>query len=170
MKVKNILLGFTLFFHTTSLTVHSQTLDKPLKESIREYLQTQQVSGSVLVVNRDKVIFNEGVGLADRSRTIPNLPSTTFPLGSITKAMVAVCIMQLHETGKLSINDHLSVYLSDFPNSSSIKLSHLLTHTSGIPSLPIVVGYQNPIDIVNKAAKRPSKFSAGAGWDYNDLN
>jgi CubicO group peptidase (beta-lactamase class C family) len=170
MKVPNILLSFALFFHTTSITVHSQTPDKPLKDSIREYLRSQQVSGSVLVVKGDKVIFNEGVGLADRSRAVPNLPSTTFPIGSITKAMVAVCILQLQETGKLSINDRLSMYLPEFPNSKNIKLSHLLNHTSGIPDIPLGLGFLKPINIVNKAANKQSKFSAGLKWDYNDLN
>jgi CubicO group peptidase (beta-lactamase class C family) len=170
MKVKKVLLGITLFFQTTIMPVHSQAPEKSLKDTLREYLLTQQVSGSVLVVNKDKVIFNEGVGLADRNHSIPNLPSTTFPIGSITKAMVAVCIMQLQETGKLSVNERLSNYLPEFPNSRKIKISNLLNHTSGIPSIPIGVGYQKPIDIVNKAAKRPCKFSAGAAWDYNDLN
>ena len=170
MKGKNVLLGIILFFQTATITAYSQAPEKPLKESIREYLLTQQISGSVLVVHHDEVLFNEGVGLADRNHVTPNLPTTTFPIGSITKAMVAVCIMQLQETGKLSVNEPLSNYLPEFPNSRKIKLRNLLYHTSGIPSLQIGVGYQKPIDIVNKTAKRPSEFSPGTGWGYNDLN
>jgi D-alanyl-D-alanine carboxypeptidase len=65
-------------------------------------------------------------------------PSTKFRVGSITKTFVAVCIMKLEEAGLLSIEDPIDNYLRSslvndtIMSSGTVKIRHLLNHTSGI--------------------------------------
>ena len=66
------------------------------------------------------------------------LPESKFRVGSITKTMVATCILKLEENGLLNTEDPIDNYLratlvNDTINSSStLKIRHLLNHTSGI--------------------------------------
>ena len=92
------------------------------------------ISGTILIAKDSKIVFSKGYGLADRENNIANTPGTVFRIGSITKPITAIAIMQLHEKGKLDINDTLNKYLNNFPNGDKITIFNLLTHTSGIPS------------------------------------
>ena len=66
------------------------------------------------------------------------LPESKFRVGSITKTMVATCILKLEESGLLNTEDPIDNYLrSTLVNdtiipSTILKIRHLLNHTSGI--------------------------------------
>lgn len=115
--------------HINTLEIENQ-LDSLIMPLVDEGL----LSGSILIAKDGQIVFAKGYGLADRENNIPNTPETIFRIGSITKPITAMAIMQLHERNKLNINDSLSKYLHDFPNGDKITLYHLLTHTSGLPS------------------------------------
>jgi len=57
---------------------------------------------------------------------------TPFVAGSITKTFIATTVMSLVDDGALSIDDHLSKWLPDYPNADEITLRQLLSHTSGV--------------------------------------
>ncbi|MGH7250103.1 MAG: serine hydrolase domain-containing protein, partial [Minisyncoccia bacterium] len=60
---------------------------------------------------------------------------TKFNLGSMNKMFTAVAIAQLVEQGRLSFEDPLAKYMPNFPDKKSsqkIRISHLLSHTSGL--------------------------------------
>jgi len=92
------------------------------------------LSGSILIAKSGKIVFAKGYGFADRETKVPNTPETIFRIGSITKPITAIAVMQLHQKGKLNINDPLNKYLHGFPNGDKITIYNLLTHTSGLPS------------------------------------
>ncbi|MFP3359958.1 serine hydrolase domain-containing protein, partial [Planococcus sp. SIMBA_143] len=76
---------------------------------------------------------------------LPLSPDTVFGVGSITKAITAIAILQLQESGKLNVHDPVSNYLPEFktPNeeqSEKISLHQFLTHSSGIPPLATLMG------------------------------
>jgi CubicO group peptidase (beta-lactamase class C family) len=91
-------------------------------------------SGNILIAKEGNVIFEKSYGFADRELNIPNSRNTKFCIGSLTKQFTAVLIMQLAESGKLDlqapITKYLDFYRKDFGD--SIKIHHLLTHTSGL--------------------------------------
>jgi len=93
-------------------------------------------SGVVLVAREGKPIFNKAYGMADREQSVPNQVDTKFCIGSMGKMFTAVAIAQLVEQGKLSYDDKIGEYLgSDWILSEvgeKVKISHLLSHTSGI--------------------------------------
>jgi CubicO group peptidase (beta-lactamase class C family) len=141
-----------------------------LQNRIREYLLSSNISGAVSVVKNNQIIFNEGVGYANTEKQLLNQPSTTYPIGSISKVFVATSIMKLQEENKLNIQDPVSKYIPNFPNGNNIKLYNLLTHTSGIQPLRWQKGDTTPLQLVQEIEKLPIKFQAGEKWDYLDAN
>ena len=60
-----------------------------------------------------------------------------FLIASPTKPFVAIAAMMLLEQGKLQLDQRVQRYLPDFRSGGkeSIRLIHLLTHTSGLPDM-----------------------------------
>jgi D-alanyl-D-alanine carboxypeptidase len=60
----------------------------------------------------------------------------SFQIGSNTKIMTAAVILLLHEEGRLSVYDPLSVWLPEIsarlPHGADITLRQLLQHRSGV--------------------------------------
>jgi CubicO group peptidase (beta-lactamase class C family) len=78
-------------------------------------------------------------GYADFERKIPLQNNSVFHLASIAKLFVGIAIMQLVETGKLSLEDKLATVLPEFrmddERASEITIKQLLSHTSGMPDV-----------------------------------
>jgi CubicO group peptidase (beta-lactamase class C family) len=120
-----------------------QTDRLSVSEFVREldaYLETNTendlFSGVVLFAREGKPIFKKAYGMADRERNISNQLNTKFCIGSMGKMFTAVAIAQLVEQGKLSYDDLIGKYLgADWIQpevGEKVKISHLLSHTSGI--------------------------------------
>jgi CubicO group peptidase (beta-lactamase class C family) len=91
---------------------------------------------SVLIRRHDSILLEKSYGLADMQTREPVTSSTLFNLGSISKTFVANAILILREQGKLSLSDSLIRYFPEFRNkpiAASVRIRHLLTHTSGLP-------------------------------------
>lgn len=139
MKKFTLLFIICIFAVQTGFTqsnahINTQEMENKVDSLIKPLVDEGLLSGSILIAIRGNILFAKGYGLADRENSIPNTPETIFRIGSITKPITAIAIMQLHERNKLNINDPLSKYLHDFPNGDKITLYHLLTHTSGLAS------------------------------------
>jgi D-alanyl-D-alanine carboxypeptidase len=61
-------------------------------------------------------------------------PATLFPIGSITKSMTAVVVLQLVHEGVLSLDAPIGRWLPEYPAWGAVTLRRLLDMTSGIPS------------------------------------
>ena len=146
-----------------------------LNNYVKAYVAIDQFRGSVLVAKNGKVLLCKGYGMANYEHDIPNTPQTKFRLASITKQFTAMAIMQLKEKGLLSVNDTLSKYIPDYPNGDKINIHHLLTHTSGIPNLPVfpeskkkkLESYtlEQRIELFKHA---PLAFKPGEKYSYNN--
>ena len=80
------------------------------------------------------VLFRESVGLRQVTpEPLPMTVKTLFDLASLTKVVATTSVVfRLLERGALRLDDLVSRFLpGDFGN---IRLSHLLTHTSGLPA------------------------------------
>ena len=114
-------------------------------EVIEAAIANKDIPGAVLAIVRDgKMAYLKAYG---NKRVYPNAePMTTgtvFDMASCSKTMsTAVCTMILVERGKIRLSDAVSVYLPGFQNwvsedgkdKKTIRVSDLLTHTSGLPS------------------------------------
>ena len=97
-------------------------------EDLRNRLKIPGMSAAI--VKDQKVLWAEGFGFADLEKKIPATPNTLFHLASVTKTFAATLIMQLVEQGKLSLDEPMSRYSTEFKN-DSVKIKHVITHTSG---------------------------------------
>lgn len=106
-------------------------------QRIFEPFTSSTAGNSVAVLWNHQVIYSHVAGWADVQKQVPITPETPFCIGSITKTMVALCIMQLVEAGKIKLDDPVEKHLrsiqihSPFVN-NPIRIRHLLTHTSGL--------------------------------------
>jgi CubicO group peptidase (beta-lactamase class C family) len=137
-------------------------------------------NGSVLIAENGHVVYEKSIGYIDKSRQIPNTDTTRFNLASLSKPFTAVAILQLVQKGKLKLDDPFIKYFPDFPY-PAIRIRHLLTHTSGLPSVEkeeaaYVSAHPNEI-VTNEnayahlvAAKSPLVFQPGDNEAYNNMN
>jgi D-alanyl-D-alanine carboxypeptidase len=133
-------------------------------------------SGVVLIAKDGKPVFSQAYGYADRDKKIANTLDTPFLLGSMNKLFTGLAIGQLVEQGKLSYEDPLSKFVPHYPDPESarrIRIKHLLSHTSGLPSfnpsfsLPgdRAVTVQATLDSIDR---KPPQFEPGTKWSYSN--
>lgn len=121
----------------TTPASQSQTIASHVDDFLTTEVQDMGFSGSVLIARGGKILFSKGYSMADWDHHLPNTPYTKFYIGSLSKQFTAMAILILQEQGKLHVQDHLCSYLSDCPKAwQPITIHHLLTHTSGFPTLP----------------------------------
>jgi D-alanyl-D-alanine carboxypeptidase len=92
--------------------------------------------GGVLSVMGPGWRYMRAIGMADPDVQRPIDCDMAFQIGSATKMMTATVILQLHEEGRLSVDDPLSAYLPDIaarlPHGAEMTLRQLLRHTAGV--------------------------------------
>jgi CubicO group peptidase (beta-lactamase class C family) len=89
---------------------------------------------SAAVVAEGEIVWSAGLGQADPADDIPATPTTSYHLASLTKPYAAVLIMQLVEQGLVDLDDPVTRYGIDMESAGTIRLRHLLNHTShGVP-------------------------------------
>lgn len=103
-----------------------------LQKTLDRVREQQEIPGAAAAV----VIPGQGVwtgtsGEADTRTHRPVTDHTLFAAGSITKTFVAALMLKLVERDLLDLDEHLSRWVPEFPNSRLITLRQLLNHTSG---------------------------------------
>ncbi|WP_052262259.1 serine hydrolase domain-containing protein [Pseudoalteromonas luteoviolacea] len=91
---------------------------------------------TVSIVKDDKIVMLKGYGFSDvSSQKMVNPHTTLFRIGSITKTMTAIAVMQLVEQGKLALDVDINEYLTEFkiPDTfeDPITIAALLSHRAG---------------------------------------
>jgi CubicO group peptidase (beta-lactamase class C family) len=93
--------------------------------------------GLVVICDR-KIAYLRGFGFADIARRTPVTPRTVVSIGSTTKAMTALALMQLVDRGEVHLDDPVVTYVPFFKVNDAagprITVRELLTQTSGLPS------------------------------------
>jgi CubicO group peptidase (beta-lactamase class C family) len=89
------------------------------------------------------------------------------------KQFTAAGIMLLVQDGKVAVEDKISKYLENTPQSwQAITVRHLMTHTSGLAREgPAFDPYkvQADIDVIKSAYPLPLLFKSGDNYEYSDL-
>ncbi|NDJ60852.1 MAG: beta-lactamase family protein [Chloroflexi bacterium] len=107
---------------------------------------------AVGVVSGDQLVFAKGYGVAKAKAAasqgepvpddVPVTPQTVFRIGSISKTMTAIGLMQLWEAGRFQLDDPVNDYLKGYtiqhrdPQAQPVTFRHLLTHTGGLGEFP----------------------------------
>jgi CubicO group peptidase (beta-lactamase class C family) len=147
----------------------------------REMHRLKMPGVSMAIVEGDQIVHLRGFGRARPGGERPS-PQTPFVLGSTTKSITALAVMQLVEAGKVELDAPVQRYLpwfrvADAEASAQMTVRHLLNQTSG---LPIVEGMAILADLDDDpgAAKRQARalstlklsHPVGAAFEYSNLN
>ncbi len=101
-------------------------------------------SAQAIVFRRGKVVLAETLGWSSIKTREPLKPDAIFRLYSMTKPVVGVAVMMLHQAGQLGLHDPVAAYLPEFARmqvlcgdrlvraARPITLHDLLTHTAGL--------------------------------------
>ena len=111
-----------------------------------------QIAGAVVAVaRRGQLVYFEAFGHRDKTAGTPMTTDAIFSLASMTKPMTAVAALQLHEQGRLPMDEPLATYFPKFadravavldtakdaivdkvPPVRQITIQDLYRHTSGL--------------------------------------
>lgn len=144
-------------------------------QEIDSFLRQKEFQGTALIAQKGNILFSKGYGMANEEHKIANGLETVYRIGSISKQFVAVAILRLQEQRMLNVNDPIAKYLPDYPQGDKISIHHLLSHTSGIPSITdfeILAEIQrhptNPKQVMSYFQNLPLEFEPGTNCKYSD--
>jgi CubicO group peptidase (beta-lactamase class C family) len=143
-------------------------------------LEQRHIPGLALAVLRgDDTLLVRGYGRADITRLEAVNRATVFQLGSISKQFLAALVLALVEDRRLSLDDPVTRHLPDFPQlPPSLRVAHLLNHTSGLRELFMLPEAQAGFDDLTKSRRDlealvrqiPVDFPPGSRWSYSNTN
>ncbi len=139
-----VLMLMSLHFSSFSIaknatdTIKSQEEFGQLELSIEAVLKKYKLAGFQLSLNnKNETLWSMNYGVSSLSSGIPVDDKTLFRIGSISKTVTAVAIMQLVEQGKLELSTPIHTIIPEITISnpwrddSPITVLHLLEHTAG---------------------------------------
>jgi len=146
---------------------------------VRSRADSGEFSGTVLVAREGRILYQHACGLANREWEIPNDLGTKFEIGSMTKQFTALLVLQMVNEGKVSLEGHLTDYLSYYrrDTGSQVTVSELLSHTSGIPNFISMPGFLEGADsrrsysvreFAEKYCSGDLHFQAGSRFEYSN--
>jgi CubicO group peptidase (beta-lactamase class C family) len=106
--------------------------------AVLDAMRRDHIAGvEVAVVNASSVLLAKGYGVAALTPVTEMGADTLVRVGSISKTVVWIAIMQLVEQHRLDLDDPINLYLPpslkipDDGFSEPIRIKHLMTHTAG---------------------------------------
>jgi D-alanyl-D-alanine carboxypeptidase len=138
--INNLYSSRALYFLLLIFVSVAQTAAQNNSGKVDDYIKRQmskyQIPGlSLAVVKNGKVIKATDYGIGSVEFDTRLQPDTVFQLFSTSKIFAGVAIMQLVDDGKLSLDTPVTEVFEDVPAAwKKIRIRHLLTHTSGLPS------------------------------------
>lgn len=156
-----------------------------ITEQMQKYVDEKKIAGVVTLVARNGQIVNfDAVGMQDIRKELPMTRNTLFRIASMTKPFAAASIMMLNEEGKLKLDDPVEKYLPEFRNmwlvsemtddkafltrpARNITIRDVLTHTSGLSSLPEDSLVSSIKEYILKISGHPLLFQPGSKWRYS---
>lgn len=94
---------------------------------MRQAINRLGIKGSVLVTSNRKPMLEYATN---------NSTDTSYLINSVQKSMTAAMVMREVQKGKLKLNDPLSKFYPDVQGADSVKISNLMTMTSGLDLAP----------------------------------
>jgi CubicO group peptidase (beta-lactamase class C family) len=121
-----------------------------ITQSFKASVEAKQLPGAVIAIARKGHLgYFQAIGYVDAAKNTPMPPDAIFSIASMTKPMVSIGIMMLHDEGKLFLSDPIGKHLPALANrqlgvvkpDGTLELvapkrqptvQDLLRHTSGI--------------------------------------
>ncbi|MCA9173890.1 MAG: serine hydrolase [Planctomycetales bacterium] len=125
------------------------TVKQKLKQAIQHEVAAKDLPAfSISLVDGGQTIWSEGFGFEDADRKRPATADTIYRVGSVSKLLTDIAVMQLVERGELKLDEPVSNILPDFspadPRAKQITLRQLMSHRSGLVRESPVGNYFDP--------------------------
>ncbi|MGW2637036.1 serine hydrolase domain-containing protein [Streptomyces sp. NPDC001348] len=153
-------------------------------------IHTAGMYGAYAAVRDGGSLWRGATGVADRDTGRPVTPDMEQRIGSISKSMTAVALLQQVAAGRLDLDAPLSRYLPGLvpgQRGDRITVRMVLNHTSGIadyvryafPSLQTMstssldenrFHHFTPEQLVRMGVQAPATGSPGEKWSYSNTN
>jgi len=172
LKLSVLSIICTFFFNLSQ----AQSLESKIDKILGNQFKSNETGVSALVAKDGKILYRKAFGKANLELDVAMTTDNVFEVGSITKQFTSVSILMLLEEGKLSLEDEITKFISDYPtNGKKITLHHLLTHTSGIKSYTSMQRFgkamtidESPLNFINFFKNEPMDFDPGEKYLYNN--
>ncbi len=132
-------------------------------------LEQQGAPGmSVAITDRTHTIAIITEGMADVGSKTPVSADTRFPIGSISKSMTALTLLQLHDKGLVDLDAPVTRYLPSWAIKSTggpVLVHQILSHTGGVPDDFSLQQYGFAIAALRDAH---TLFPPGTAWSYSN--
>ncbi|HPH85803.1 MAG TPA: serine hydrolase domain-containing protein, partial [Ferruginibacter sp.] len=100
---------FLFVFVALAGNINAQKTVPGLDERLKNVLAISNLPGfAVAVVKDDQVLFSKGYGYADRKKKTPYTPETIQPVGSVSKTVIGLAIMQCIENGSFTLETDIN--------------------------------------------------------------
>lgn len=154
--------------------------------SMADFVEEGVVSGAVTLVAKDgEIVHLSATGKADLESGRVMKTDDLFWIASMTKPMVAVCVMMLQDEGKLNIHDPVEKYLPEFSGqwataestpdrrvlvkaARPVTIFDLLTHTGGIGDVSSPRSDSTLAELSMAYSREPLQFQPGEKWKYSN--
>ncbi len=172
-KIKLFILVITLLSFEIGLAQKNEKSIQNTKidQYISEIQNRQDIPGiSLAVIKNGQILHRKNYGKANIENNIAVSDKSIFRLYSLTKPIIATGAFQLIEQNQLSLDDFISKYIQDLPDSwTSIQVKNLLTQSSGLPD---IVEYEKLEEAVakEKVFADSIHFKKGEKFEYNQTN
>ena len=139
-------------------------------DSLLSGFESEGFSGTVIIVQRERILLSKGYGFSNKERRIRNSPATRYELSSLTKMFTAAALLQLAAEGKIRLDDPLEKHLGPFPpEKKTATIEHLASHTAGlVGSQANVVGGSRD-DFVTAVKQTPQESPPGTAYRYTNV-
>ena len=136
-KCKKFLLDKDLVDDKNNSLIESQKTEPnitKIHEICNELFPEGEPGAGVLIMQDEKIIFEEYYGLANLPEGSKIDKDTRFNIASVSKQFTAIAILQLVDKGKLLLEDTMDKYFPEYthPLWKKVTVKHLLSHSSGI--------------------------------------
>ena len=122
-----------LIFHFFVLCGFSQSPENRIDSLMKFYYQPSAPGAVIAIQQHHKTIFKKGYGMTDLVSGKHITADDNFNIGSLTKQFTSFAVLDLYYRGKLSLADKIGKYFKLPAPLASIRISQLLSHSSGIP-------------------------------------
>jgi D-alanyl-D-alanine carboxypeptidase len=144
---------------------------------VQNEMRSRQIPGIALAVAKNgKEIKRVEYGIADIENNVPLQRDAVFEVGSVTMQFTATAVLILAQQNKLSLEDPITKYLPNAPETwKTINVRHLLDHSSGLKNYAGIPGFEltrrSPqATFVESIAALPPEFAPGEKAKYSVSN
>lgn len=112
----------------------SKELEATVTRTLEDELRETRAPGAAVALLRDgEVVYLRAFGVRSLEERTPVTPDTLFRLGSTTKMMTALALLETSAKGRVELDAPVRTYVKDLhPALGKVTLRQLLTHTAGM--------------------------------------